>query len=66
MLIFYNQMQHDEHPEQHLQVWDVGWHQIKKILKEYMKDDLKEFNNMYKKFSDRLRPYVYEFGFLRR
>jgi len=62
----YRQIMHDEHPEYHLQTWDAGWYQIKKILKEYMKDDLKEFNIMYKSFADRLRPYVYEFGFLRK
>jgi hypothetical protein len=62
----YRQIMHDEHPEYHLQAWDAGWYQIKKILKEYMKEDLKEFNTMYKSFADRLRPYVYEFGFLRK
>jgi len=62
----YRQIMHEEHPEYHLQAWDAGWYQIKKILKEYMKEDLKEFNDMYKKFSERLRPYVYEFGFLRK
>ena len=52
------------HPEYHINTWDAGWYQIKGILKEYMPDDLKEFNELYKTFSDELRPLVYELGFL--
>jgi len=55
---------HQEHPEYHLQCWDAGWYQIKLILKEHYKDDLKEFRNLYKKFEERMRPLVYELGFL--
>lgn len=52
------------HPEYHINTWDAGWYQIKGILKEYMPDDLKEFNELYKTFSDELRPLVYDLGFL--
>lgn len=52
------------HPEYHINTWDAGWYQIKGILKEYLPDDLKEFNELYKTFSDELRPLVYELGFL--
>ena len=51
-------------PEYHVETWDAGWYQIKGLLKEYMKDELKEFNELYKLFEDRLRPLVYELGFL--
>ncbi|MCK9445463.1 hypothetical protein M0Q50_01050 [bacterium] len=56
---------HEEHPEYHLNTWDAGWYQIKIILKEYFKEDYKIFTNKYKDFEDRIRPYVYKFGFLK-
>lgn len=52
------------HPEYHINTWDAGWYQIKAVAKEYCKEDLKEFDILYKQFSDRLRPLVYELGFL--
>jgi hypothetical protein len=57
---------HGEHPEYHIQTWDAGWYQIKLILKEFYPDRLKEFTQKYKQFEDRMRPLVYELGFLRR
>ena len=56
---------HNLHPEWHLNAWDVGWYQIKKVLNDCMKDDLKEFNILYKKFENRMREGVYKFGFLK-
>ena len=41
-------------------------YQIKAILKEYMPNELKEFNNMYKDFAEQLKPMVYELGFLKK
>lgn len=58
----YNQ----EHPEIQINHWDAGWYQIKQMLKEYMPDDLKEFRKNFKAFESRLRPLVYELGFLRK
>jgi len=57
---FFNQ----EHPEYYINTWDAGWYQIKGMLKEYMPDELKDFNILYKQFEDRMRPLVYELGFL--
>ena len=54
----------EEHPEYHINTWDAGWYQIKGMLKEYMPEELKEFNILYKQFEDRMRPLVYELGFL--
>lgn len=54
----------EKHPEYHINTWDAGWYQIKGMLKEYMSNELKEFNNMYKALEDRMRPLVYELGFL--
>lgn len=61
----YRKELHDIHPEWHLNAWDAGWYQIKLILKEKMKDELKEFVTLYKKFEDRMREGVYKFGFLK-
>lgn len=54
----------EKHPEYHINTWDAGWYQIKAIAKEYCKEDLVKFNELYTQFSDRLRPLVYELGFL--
>lgn len=61
----YRERMHEQYPEYNLQCWDSGWYQIKKILNIYMKDELKEFNIMYKEFENRMREGVFKFGFLR-
>lgn len=53
-----------KHPEYHINTWDAGWYQIKALAKEYTPDTLKMFNEHYKAFEDRMRPLVYELGFL--
>jgi hypothetical protein len=51
----------------HLQAWDAGWYQIRNgILKDQFKEDYKAFTDLYKSFADRLRPMVYELGFLKK
>jgi hypothetical protein len=55
----------EEYPEYHLNTWDCGWYQIKKILKKYMPDELKAFRKMYKEFENRMWDGVYMFGFLK-
>ena len=62
----FREMMNEEHPEYHLNSWDAGWYQIVKILKEYLPDELKAFRVKYKEFEDRMRPGVYQFGFLRK
>jgi hypothetical protein len=57
---------HNEKPELHLNTWDAGWYQVKLILKQFYPDDLREFVKKYKEFEDRMRPLVYELGFLRK
>jgi hypothetical protein len=56
----------EQHPEYHLNTWDAGWYQIKLILKKFYPADLIEFGRKYKAFEDRMRPLVYEVGFLRK
>ena len=50
--------------ENHLDAWDAGYAQLKTIWKEYFQDDFKEFRQLYKNLEDRMRPLVYELGFL--
>lgn len=61
----YRDMFNQEHPEYQIMNWDCGWYQIKQLLSIYFKDDLKEFNALYKILSDKMRPMVYELGFLK-
>jgi hypothetical protein len=48
----------------HLNSWDVGYAQLKLVWKEYFPDEFKEFRQLYKNLEDRMRPLVYELGFL--
>jgi hypothetical protein len=50
--------------ENHLDSWDAGYVQLKLVWKEYFQDDFKEFRQLYKNLEDRMRPLVYELGFL--
>ena len=52
-------------PEYQVNNWDCGWYQIKEILKEYHKDEYDEFKTLYKALTDKMRPMVYELGFLK-
>jgi len=50
--------------ENHLDSWDAGYAQLKLVWKEYFQEDFKEFRQLYKNLEDRMRPLVYELGFL--
>ena len=50
--------------ENHLKSWDSGYAQLKLIWKEHYVDEFKEFRKLYKNLEDRMRPLVYELGFL--
>ena len=56
----------ENHPEYHLNSWDCGYAQLKLVWKDYFKDEFNEFRNKYKELEDRMRPLVYELGFLRK
>ena len=61
----YRDLFNADHEEYQINNWDCGWYQIKAMLKEYMPNELKEFNDLYKEFANGLRPMVYELGFLK-
>lgn len=59
---------HNDHPEYHLNAWDAGWYQIKKLCAELpmFKEDIDEFKSLFKVLKEKMRPMVYELGFLRK
>lgn len=61
----YRNLFNEEKPEYQINTWDAGWYQIKGVLYEYMRDDLNEFNELYKILENKMRPMVYELGFLK-
>jgi hypothetical protein len=50
--------------DNHLDSWDAGYAQLKLVWKEYFPEQFKEFRQLYKNMEDRMRPLVYELGFL--
>jgi hypothetical protein len=50
--------------ENHLDSWDAGYAQLKLVWKEYFQEDFKKFRQIYTNLEDRMRPLVYELGFL--
>ena len=62
----YRAMFDEEKPEYQINNWDCGWYQIKGLLKMYCPDELKGFQELYKALSDKMRPMVYELGFLKK
>jgi len=56
---------HIKYPEWHLNAWDAGWYQIKKILELYFVKELKEFDNLFKIFENNLGEGIYKFEFLK-
>jgi len=51
-----------EHPEYQVCNWDIGFYQIKAMATN---DELKEFKVVFDKLSEKMRPMVYELGFLK-
>lgn len=61
----YRTMFDEEHKNYQINNWDCGYYQIKGLCKEFLAQDLKEFQELYKKLGDKMRPMVYELGFLK-
>ena len=62
----YRTLFNEEHEEYQINNFDCGYYQLKALWKQYMPNELKEFQKLYKEFSDQLRPMVYELGFLKK
>ena len=61
----YRPIFNEDNEQYQINNWDCGWYQIKAMLKVYMPNELKAFNELYKAFAEQLRPMVYELGFLK-
>jgi hypothetical protein len=44
--------------------WDSGYSQLKKLWKQKFPSDFESFRKLYKNLEDRMKPFVYELGFL--
>ena len=62
----YRALFNEDHPEYHINTWDAGYYQLKALWKQYLPDDFAEFKTLYKALADKMRPMVYEQGFLRK
>ena len=56
----------EDHKEYQILNADIGYYQLKALYKEYMKEELEGFKKLYKVLSDKMRPLVYELGFLKK
>lgn len=61
----YRELFNGSNPEYQIMNWDCGWYQIKALAKEYGRNDLDEFNALFKVLADKMRPMVYTLGFLK-
>ncbi|MBK1809516.1 hypothetical protein JHL18_02505 [Clostridium sp. YIM B02505] len=61
----YRNLFNDEFPKYHINTWDAGWYQINKLLNYYLRDELLKFDECYEILENKMRPLVYELGFLR-
>lgn len=52
------------YPKYNINSWDAGWYKIKGMLKIYMKKDLNVFNKSIRELEEKMRPMIYELGFL--
>lgn len=62
----YRMMFDEDNENYQINNWDASYYQMKPLWKEYAKDDFEEFKSLYKKLADKMRPMVYELGFLRK
>lgn len=61
----YRSMFDSEHPEYQIMNWDCGWYQIGELAYQCAKADYNEFVKLFKALEEKMRPMVYELGFLR-
>ena len=52
-------------PECQIMNWDCGWYQVKFLLKKCMPEQMQRFAAAYRSLSDKMRPMIYELGFLK-
>ena len=62
----YRDMFNSDFPDYQINNWDCGYYQLKALWKEYMPEEFAEFRALYNKLADKMRPMVYELGFLKK
>ena len=62
----YRELFAEDNPNYQISNWDAGFYQLKALWKQYLPDDFSEFKSLYKALADKMRPMVYELGFLRK
>jgi hypothetical protein len=57
---------HTQYPEYHLNTWDCGFWQLRTALKKAgLESHLEDLNKKYEVLENKMRPLVYELGFLK-
>lgn len=56
----------DSNTDLHLDSWDAGYSQLKHVWKVYYPEEFEIFRKKYKELENRLKPLVYELGFLKK
>lgn len=56
----------EAHPELQVARWDCGWRQLKDLFKEHCNEQFTKLRKAYKVLETKLRPQVYELGFLKK
>lgn len=55
----------DKQPDLHLLAWDAGVYQLKHLWRDLFPDEWAELREAHKALAERLKPGVYDFGFLK-
>lgn len=55
-----------DNPNYQINNWDCGYYQLKALWKDYMSNEFKQFRDLFNKLADKMRPQVYELGFLKK
>lgn len=61
----YRKLFDESHPDYQINGWDIGYFQLKALWKEYAPKEFKEFKELFKNLANKMRPMVYELGFLK-
>jgi len=54
----------EDYPEYHLQAWDAGWYQVKKINDKYPDINYSEFSKAFKQLKNKIEQNIYELEML--
>ena len=58
---------HKENPHAHINTWDAGWYQIKKMINQLniCKNEMETFKTLFTVLGDKLQKNIYKLGFLK-